>query len=96
MIATISPAWVTDIEGVAAIRQRTTRLRQKVEGKVRAEGGLEGDLLELVNKANDLLVDLVDAVEQSGMTDKQKDKWAELQEDLGRSFRLQKGDSEEE
>ena len=69
---------------MAGIRQVTTRLRQKVEAKVQAEGRLSGELKELVDKARDLLIDITDAVEQGNMSAEKKREWAEVQKELGR------------
>ena len=72
----ITPNWVTRIDSVAGIRQVTTRLRQKVEEKVQAEGQLSGELKEVVDRAHDLLVDMTDAVEQGNLSERKKREWA--------------------
>ena len=80
----ITPTWVTQIDNVAGIRQVSTRLRQKVEEKVQAEGQLSGELKEVIDRAHDLLVDMTDAVEQGNLSPGQKRKWADVQKELGR------------
>ena len=75
---------MTRIDSVAGIRQVTTRLRQKVEEKVQAEGQLSGELKEIVDRAHDLLVDMTDAVEQGNLSERKKREWADVQKDLGR------------
>ncbi len=84
MTSGITPAWVTQIESVAGIRQVSTRLRQKVEQKVQAEGQLSDELKEVIDRAHDLLVDMTDAVEQGHLSPGQKKKWADVQKELGR------------
>lgn len=60
-----------------------------MEEKVQAEGGLVGEVKELVEQAYDFLVDMTDAVEQGNLSAAKKAEWAKAQQELGRKFHLQ-------
>lgn len=78
-----------DIQAVSNLRQAANRLRQKVDEKVLAEGGLVGEVKTLVEQAYDVLVDMTDAVEQGNLSAAKKAEWAKMQQDMGRKFYLQ-------
>jgi hypothetical protein len=88
-MTTSAPRSIRDIPSVAQLISVIRRLQQRVEGRASETGQLEGELKEVVDKASDFIIDLIDMVEQGGLSQEQKGRWAWERECWGRRFQLQ-------
>ncbi|RMD40347.1 hypothetical protein DV735_g4773, partial [Chaetothyriales sp. CBS 134920] len=76
---------------VAMLYQAMLRCAQTAEQRLRETDGVDANLMEVIERGYDILVDLNDMLQQGGMTEEQRSKWVQEQESWAKGFYLQNG-----
>jgi hypothetical protein len=96
------PELVWNQPGIEPFAQAANRAIQMAEEKYwRADGGTGGggrrkskqvskELNDVLETATEFLIDVVDAIEQEGMSDDNRKKWAARKQELGLTYYLQR------